>query len=345
MKRTFFSLITAALAAVFMCGAQAGVIGGPNSHSGHYMPEVDESALPVPFIGSSVEQVRSAAGVANQPIPSDIGAFRTTCQLSHMAHDDPLVFPNQPGKSHLHDFFGNTGADANSTMESLATTGNSTCRGGILNRSAYWVPSMIDVRTGAPVRPKQALLYYKTGYNRVPITAFQPVPQGLRMIAGDAMNSVDVQATYSWIGSPYVWKCIGNIPDQFNKQQIPNCPANTELWMVLVFPQCWNGRDLDSPDHKSHMAYLSNGLCPATHPVAIPQISYEIQYPVPAIDTTPNWRLSSDMYDPSLPAGRSAHGDYFMAWAPDIMRTLVEQCLQKRIDAHNDFLCDGRILY
>ena len=41
--------------------------------------------------------------------------------------DDPIVFPGQPGASHLHDFFGNTGANASSTFETMLA-GETTCR-------------------------------------------------------------------------------------------------------------------------------------------------------------------------------------------------------------------------
>ena len=37
-----------------------------------------------------------------------------------MAFDDPIVYPREPGKSHLHTFFGNTGANAFSTAASIA---------------------------------------------------------------------------------------------------------------------------------------------------------------------------------------------------------------------------------
>jgi hypothetical protein len=44
---------------------------------------------------------------------------------------------------------------------------------------------------------------------------------------------------------------------------------------------CWDGKNLDSPDHKSHVAYPESGTfetggtCPKSHPVKIPQILYE----------------------------------------------------------------------
>jgi len=44
----------------------------------------------------------------------------------------------------------------------------------------------------------------------------------------------------------------------------------------LQFPDCWNGKDLDSTDHKSHMAYRSGSKCPPTHPVPVAQVVLEL---------------------------------------------------------------------
>jgi hypothetical protein len=57
------------------------------------------------------------------------------------------------------------------------------------------------------------------------------------------------------------------------------CPngLRAQVW----FPMCWDGVNLDSPDHKSHMAYptgVGNGNCPASHPVRIPGIFMEALY-------------------------------------------------------------------
>ena len=41
--------------------------------------------------------------------------FFTDCLPSHRAPDDPIVYPKQPGASHLHDFFGNETTNAFST--------------------------------------------------------------------------------------------------------------------------------------------------------------------------------------------------------------------------------------
>jgi len=324
--------------------AHAGIVGAPNDATGRGMPVVDGSKLVAPAAGSGALQVKATTDFG---AASDIGAFRFFCGLSHMAFNDPIVYPGQANRSHLHAFFGNTGTDANSTTTSLLTSGNSTCSGGVANRSAYWVPALVDTAAGTPVKPKTLLVYYKQGYNIQDSKLMNLVPLGLKMIAGDAMNSVDVRAANPWAGSAYTWRCMSLATGTpvADSQQIPNCALGTELWMIVTFPQCWDGANLDSPDHKSHMAYPVNGACPYTHPKAIPEISYQVIYQVPADNTTPKWRLASDKYDETLPGGRSAHADYDMAWQKDIIDAAVRNCVQARKDCHADLLGDGRTLY
>lgn len=297
------------------------------------MPTVNTARIPVGSAGYSVERVTPTS---ERPSASDgTGNFRTVCDFSHMAFDDPIVFPNQPGRSHLHAFFGNTALNGNSTAASVATSGNSTCRGGILNRSAYWVPSIIDTRDGTPVRPAASHFYYKTAA-LVPST-MQSFPAGLRMIAGDAKAAAPTS-----IGG---FSCQGsNVPQQ-QGSAIPNCPVGSEMYQNVIFPQCWDGVNLDSPDHKSHMAYPTGRSCPASHPVPVPEIAFNIVYPITEANAPTRWRLSSDNYSSSLPGGYSNHGDWFNGWRPDIMDAFVRNCDRTALDCHSHLLGDGRAIY
>lgn len=87
--------------------------------------------------------------------------------------------------------------------------------------------------------------------------------------------------------------CTGNdtthLPDHF-------CEGGIRT--QVTFPTCWDGVNLDSPDHQSHVAYatipfepyaepivtrpytpaLQRGKCPETHPVHLPQLMYEIMW-------------------------------------------------------------------
>jgi hypothetical protein len=64
---------------------------------------------------------------------------------------------------------------------------------------------------------------------------------------------------------------------------------------TITFPTCWDGVNVDSPDHKSHVAYPVNGTfeslapCPATHPVRLPQVMYEIMWDTRGFNAKELW--------------------------------------------------------
>jgi hypothetical protein len=300
---------------------------------------IDVNAIPGAYPGFATERRKPQGTETPTPQPpTEVGAFREPCGYSHMSFDDPIVFPREPGLSHLHVFFGNTGAGASSTVDSIANSGDSTCAGGTLNRTSYWAPAVLDTRTHAPVRPTSILTYYKSGYRGVPASAIQPIPAGLRMIAGDPGNSTEA-------GAHAQYTCVGSDGTSAPwTHSIPNCPAGSDMWMGVEFPQCWDGKNLDSADHRSHMAFANDG-CPPDHPVPLPLVSYNIHYPVKEADAPLHWRLSSDMYDPSLPGGYSGHADYFFGWKPDVMKTFITDCIQNSSDCHANLLGDGTMLY
>lgn len=125
------------------------------------------------------------------------GEFRTACEFSHFAYDDPLVYPNQPRKAHLHMFFGNTHVNAYSTYDSLINSGSSTCNGLELNRTGYWVPATFDAQGYVRI-PERVVLYYK-GYGLAKKSCeFQGgtrcsngaevYPEGMAMVTTDTQN-------------------------------------------------------------------------------------------------------------------------------------------------------------
>jgi len=76
-------------------------------------------------------------------------------------------------------------------------------------------------------------------------------------------------------------KGFGGAPcDSADTWAFPSKPCPGGIRSTIIFPSCWDGKNLDSPDHKSHLAYsgtggLGFGSCPTTHPVRVPQVMYE----------------------------------------------------------------------
>jgi hypothetical protein len=265
-----------------------------------------------------------------------------------MNFDDPIVFPGVSNGSHLHTFFGNTSTNAGTNLLDLRSVGNSTCRGGTMNRSAYWVPSIIDTRNGRPIAPAvggingmpETTMYYKTGYN-IPRSDYPKIvlpPLGFRMIAGDS------KATGAQSNRAVEWSCANGSASSSGSTSIPLCKTGDAVNVLLHFPQCWDGVNLDSPDHRSHVTYPPDqGSCPASHPVPLPAISYNIYYEVQAGDDVSAWKLSTDMYT-SGPGGYSMHGDWVNGWDPAISSIWIKNCLNSPHDCGGGNLGDGREL-
>ena len=230
--------------------------------------------------------------------------FVSNCQFVHFLPDDPIVYPGQPGKSHDHTFVGNVSTDASSTLASLQAAGT-TCRLRA-DKAAYWMPTLIV--DGQPVQPLGSTIYYR----RSTMTRVSAFPPGFKMIAGDAKATApqDLRVTF--------WNC-GVDGDVQRSSTPPACPSGRgqELRLHVTFPSCWDGKSLDSADHKSHLAYPTKQVCPADHPVSVPAISLIFRYPV------------SGDHDFALSSGGvySAHADFFNAWNQNVLRRLVNFCL------------------
>ncbi|MET7809573.1 DUF1996 domain-containing protein [Streptomyces sp. NPDC005395] len=242
--------------------------------------------------------------------------FQANCSVTHTAPDDPIVFPQQPGKSHDHTFMGNTTTDANSTTASL-DAGSTTCLAPG-DRSAYWMPTMYDGdRPVLPVGPQT--IYYKAGVTDY--TSVRPFPKGLRYVVGGPMQSA--QEFRDHPGFVEGWECGDSF---FNVDFPTDCPERPEVQVNIRFqaPSCWDGKNLDTPDHKSHMAYpvvnpgTNNNICPADHPVALPMIEFKMAFPVNG--DLSRVRLASG-------ASHSFHYDFFNAWDEATLDAMVGHCI------------------
>ncbi len=166
--------------------------------------------------------------------------------------------------------------------------------------SAYWVPTLY-VGTRA-LRPLVAAIYYV----RRTTGPVEPLPAGLKMIAGNQ------RATKPQSLGVVGWAC-GGLGATPRSPVVPNCGEDESLSYRVTFPNCWNGTDLDSENHKQHLAYSVNGRCPGSHPVALPTLMLILLYP------------STEYGRPLQASGRyGAHGDFINGWEPETLAKLVK---------------------
>ena len=259
-------------------------------------------------------QLAAFNAMTPQPIknnPVRVSEFNASCTVSHDLPDDPIVFPNMPGASHMHTFLGNNGTNAGTTLDTLLTNTDSSCKPAE-DHSAYWIPTLYE--NGKAVEPHGVTVYY--GSRLKDPTKTVPFPQGFRMIAGDAKRQVATPE-----GAPGQFWCAG-IGGQIGRSadgNWPVCAKTAEITFQLSFPDCWDGVHLDSPDHKSHVGPADgNGVCSGKFPVAIPSVSFVIGYSTSG--SSAGFKLSSGL-------ASSMHGDAFMAWEPAALGHRVKDCV------------------
>jgi hypothetical protein len=258
-------------------------------------------------------EVYGSGGATTPPtLPPNVvrvSEFLADCPYSHRLPDDPIVFPGLPGASHMHSFFGSVVTNATSTVNDLINA-NSNCNPSI-DKSSYWIPTFYN--NNVPVEPTTGVFYYLgEGVSDALIGTTQPLPLGLRIVAGNAKATGPNDNTISR------WSCLG-AGDAGSSHDFVNCPPGSMLESYLDFPHCWDGRNLDSADHKSHMAYPVNNACPASHPVVVPKLRQVMRYPVNG--NTAGFRLASG-------PGYTMHGDFFNAWPVDEMARRVNDCIR-----------------
>ena len=235
--------------------------------------------------------------------------FQANCPVSRPnLNDDPIVFPGLPGASHSHTFMGNRTTDAHSTLASLQAGGTSCITPG--DRTGYWMPTLLNGSTAVQPDGPQ-VIYYKSGV--IDYRSVRPFPPGLRYVVGSPTATRD-EFRYA-PGAVEGFECGDSV---FNWDIPANCVAGSRLNLRYQAPSCWNGLHLDSPDHKSHMSYPVNGVCPASHPVAVPMIEFKMAWPV-----------SGDLSQARFSSGRgfSFHYDVYNVWDPATLAALVRHCI------------------
>jgi hypothetical protein len=296
----------------------------------------------------------------------DEGAFRFTCGGDgKLAKDDPLVHFDKPGESHLHQVWGNERFDARVTPADLASSPETNCNrtAHSLNRSSYWMPALVH-ESGAVVRPKHISVYYKrkissSDYCNPASPRFIGIcvglPSQIRYIFGWNMNKplATVQGAS--------WYCTGGTGTHFSDLDAvfaSGCKEGDMIVANTMAPNCWDGKHLDTPDHRSHMAYgdYSRGdgyyHCPSSHPYLIPQEENKAMYLVTAdmIGTRSDGtkysriRLASDAMLPGAKPGATLHADYIEAWVTAAKKIWMDNCIEKALDCSGGDLGNGKQL-
>ena len=219
------------------------------------------------------------------------GTFTTSCGVNANGlfnSDNVIVAPGVTnGAHHFHDYVGNQANNAFATDDDLARGRHQLPEPGrqVLLLLARAAPAerhpgagrgparrRHEGNAGEIVTPKQVTLTF-VGNPRGKVTA---MPRLLRIITGDAKAFVNGTANAN-----ASWSCTG-FEDRQLKDKYPLCPEGSDVVRTFKFQSCWDGQNIDSANHRTHVAFAdADGNCPNGFQ-AIPQLVQRIVYDVDA---------------------------------------------------------------
>ncbi|MFI9565830.1 DUF1996 domain-containing protein [Streptomyces rishiriensis] len=220
------------------------------------------------------------------------GTFTVSCGVNankNFNTDNVIVAPGVTnGAHHTHDYVGNQKINAFSSNNTFLQGGTSCSNKSDLS-SYYWPVLRLQNGTqefdqnrdgggkegnvGKILTAQQAEIKY-VGSPKSKVVA---MPQFLRIITGDAKTTTNGLANAN-----AHWSCTGFENKVQLTEQYPICPQGSKVVRSFAFQSCWDGKNIDSANHRSHVAFAdANGNCQNGFK-AIPQLTMRLIYSVPA---------------------------------------------------------------
>ena len=231
---------------------------------------------------------------------------------------DPIVYPGEYNKSHLHSFYG-------SDAVTVDTTTSEELRKGCTNAenpndlSVYWTPTLL-YKTGdqwEPVPLSRFSAYYGLGDTPAEI----PFPENLQMLAGDTTATTAAEMPEE---AHSEWFCEDDDASALGTNGFPTQTCSTHLQQLLYFPNCVNTETLETGYKDGRPgAYYE---CPDGMQ-AIPQLRFSIRYDLR--EALPEgWSGDAPL---RLACGNAycSHGDFMNGWTADAGQQLIEATTEK----------------
>ncbi|MHB9754136.1 DUF1996 domain-containing protein [Streptomyces sp. BYX5S] len=281
----------------------------------------------------NVQKPRNARGAST-------GTFTTRCGVNDNKKfntDNIIVAPGvSNGAHHLHDYVGNQDNDAFSSNDDLANA-DTTCQNQADKSTYYWPVLRLQDGTqdfdanndgggkegnvGKILRAQKASIKFVGN----PRSKVVPMPKFLRIITGDAKAFTNGTANAN-----AHWSCTG-FEDRQLTDKYPLCPEGSKVVRSFAFQSCWDGQNIDSANHRTHVAFADQaGNCPQNFK-AIPQLKMRLVYDVPA-PTIENGQVTNpfavDGFPEQLHKPITDHDDFINVFDDQTMREVAD-CINK----------------
>lgn len=242
---------------------------------------------------------------------------------------DPIVSPGRVA-SHVHSVMGGSNFRM---VTNTAHLRDSECTSTPIaeDKSSYWFPHLyfqwangsFSSLTGGGV------IYYLFDDKPGTTTAF---PDDFRMLSGDPTLRTYNASSHAQQAITFLCLDFNGVSTRHNSLPTTSCPSGIRA--QINFPSCWDGKNVDSPNHKSHVAFLSDGPDSGTcsdprYPVALPRIFMEVYWGTGDFDNSRSLAKNSSqpyVYSYGDPTGFGYHADFFNGWDQGVLQKAVDNC-------------------
>ncbi|MFD9281337.1 DUF1996 domain-containing protein [Streptomyces mirabilis] len=312
-------------------GQQGGQQGGGQQGAGAVSGPVAADFVDITTLQPNVPQKPGSGDNAST------GTFTSSCGVNankKFNTDNVIVAPGVTnGAHHLHDYVGNQSNDAFATNDDLANA-ETTCQNQGDKSTYYWPVLRVQDGTqefdadknggglegnvGKVLQAKQAQIEFIGN----PQSKVVEMPTFLRIITGDAKAFTNGPANAN-----AHWSCTGFEDKVQLTDKYPICPQGSSVVRSFAFQSCWDGQNIDSANHRTHVAFAdANGNCAGGFK-AIPQLTMRLIYDVPA-PTLENGQVKNpyavDGFPEQVHKAITDHDDFINVFDASLMREMVD---------------------
>ncbi|KAJ3756048.1 hypothetical protein EV360DRAFT_48622 [Lentinula raphanica] len=242
---------------------------------------------------------------------------------------DPIISPGAVS-SHVHSVVGGSNFGMNITTDSLR---DSECTSMPIeeDKSNYWYPVRLPTIINGSFSALDVgnVMYAEC---EADFPALVPYDLWYSFSCDPTLRSYNA-SSYAQQAVTFLCLDFDGTSTKYNSLPPVSCPSGIRA--QINFPMCWDGKNLDSSDHKSHVAFPSGGPDSGTcndpnFPVTLPRIFIEGYWSTGDFDAIRDTDAMNStqpyVFSYGDPTGYGYHADFYNGWKSGVLQNVLDKC-------------------